>query len=190
MDQVKSFCECREASSMKIGAAILWLFPLTVLAIQTQSHPATPSTAQQTRQRPATGTLSSEKSKLDPAKETDIRRLLNLTGVKSLATQMMDGMQQSVKPMMTNSLPPGEYREKLVDLFFVKFRSKADPQQMLDLAVPIYDKYYSHEEIKGLIQFYETPLGQKTISLLPKMMGELQEEGRQMGREPWTPIHA
>jgi hypothetical protein len=162
---------------MKICAAVLCLFSLSVLPIQAQSHPQTPS-GQQTSQQQA---APAGQSKIDSAKEADIRRLLDLTGVKSLVVQTMDGMQQSIKPMLANSLPPGEYRAKLIDLFFEKFRSKAGTQHLLDMVVPTYDKYFSHEEIKGLLKFYETPLGQKAISVLPQMMGEMQEEGRKWG---------
>ena len=119
--------------------------------------------------------------KIDPAKEADIRRLMDLVGTRLLVAQMMDAMEKSIKPLMTGALPPGEYREKLIDLFFAKFHSKADLQQLLDIAVPAYDRYYTHEEIKGLIQFYGTPLGQKMISVLPKLTGELQEAGRKWG---------
>ncbi len=118
---------------------------------------------------------------MDAAKRADIRRLMDLAGTGLLVTQVMDGMERNIKPLMLNALPPGEYREKLVDLFFAKFQSKADPPQLLDLAVPVYDKYYTHEEIKGLIQFYGTPLGQKLVSVQPKMTGELQEAGRKWG---------
>ena len=52
---------------------------------------------------------------------------------------------------------------------------------MLDLAVPIYDKNFSDQEIKSLIEFYQTPLGQKTIATLPKLSAELREEGRKLG---------
>jgi hypothetical protein len=119
--------------------------------------------------------------KIDPAKEVDIRHLMDLIGTKQLVGQMMNGMEKSIKPLMTSALPAGEYREKLVNLFFEKFHSKADLQQLLDIAVPGYDNYYSHEEIKSLIQFYETPLGQKVISVLPKLTGDLQEAGRKWG---------
>ncbi len=120
---------------------------------------------------------SSGPLKIDAAKEADIRRLMDLAGTGLLVTQVMDGMEKGIKPLMMNALPPGEYREKLVDLFFAKFQSKADPRQLLDLAVPVYDKYYTHAEIKGLIQFYGTPLGQKLVSVQPKMTGELQDAG-------------
>jgi hypothetical protein len=119
--------------------------------------------------------------KIDAAKEADIRRLMDLAGTGLLVTQVMDGMEKGIKPLMMNALPPGEYREKLVDLFFAKFHSKADPQQLLDLAVPVYDKYYTHEEIRGLIQFYGSALGQKLAATQPKMTGELQDAGRKWG---------
>lgn len=51
----------------------------------------------------------------------------------------------------------------------------------MDLIVPIYDKYLSDEEIKGLIQFYQTPLGQKTLKVLPTVMSESREAGRKWG---------
>jgi hypothetical protein len=90
-------------------------------------------------------------------------------------------MTESIKPLLANSLPPGEYREKLIDLFLTKFRTKADPQHLLELAIPVYDKHFSNEEIKSLLQFYRTPLGQKTIQVLPMVATEMQEEGKKWG---------
>lgn len=119
--------------------------------------------------------------KTDSAKEADIRKLLELVGTKALFVQSMDGMSKSMKPLLTNSLPPGDYREKLVDLFFKKFSSKIDVQHLLDLAVPIYDKHFSHQEVRSLIEFYQTPLGQKTISVLPMLTAEIQDESRKWG---------
>ena len=116
-------------------------------------------------------------------KQANIRRLLELTGAGSLATQAMDEMEKNIRPLITNSLPPGDYREKLVDLFFEKFRSKRDPQQLVELIVPIYDKYYTDEEINGLIQLYQTPLGKKMLTVLPKIMAESQAAGGKWGEE-------
>jgi len=95
----------------------------------------------------------------------------------------MNNMQQSLKPVLTNSLPPGEYRERLTDLFFEKFRSKFDTKRLLDLAVVRYDENFSDQEIKGLLEFYQTPLGRKVVTVLPKLSGELQQDGRQMGQQ-------
>ena len=78
---------------------------------------------------------------------------MELAGVSQLALQLMDGMEKNIRPLMVNAFPPGAYREQLIDLFFAKFHQKATPKQILDLAVPVYDKYYSDEDIKGLIGF-------------------------------------
>jgi hypothetical protein len=91
-------------------------------------------------------------------------------------------MEKSIKPLMTSSLPAGEYREKLIELFFAKFHSKVDLEELLNLVVPIYDKYLSDEDIKGLIEFYSTPLGQKALTVVPKVMAEAQDEGRKWGQ--------
>jgi hypothetical protein len=56
-------------------------------------------------------------------------------------------------------------------------------QHFIELAIPVYDRYWTDEEIKGLIQFYDTPLGRKSLAILPKMAGELQETGRQWGQD-------
>jgi hypothetical protein len=97
--------------------------------------------------------------------------------------QVMDNMQKTLKPVLTNSFPPGEYREQLVDLFFEKFRSKLDTKRLVDMAVVRYDEQFSDEDIKGLLSFYGTPLGQKAVSVLPKLTIELQQDGQALGQK-------
>jgi hypothetical protein len=172
---------------MKIRALIPWLFLLCMVSAPAVAHkdqnspnlradtPRTPLSTPETD--PATP------SKIDPAKEAAIRQLIELTGGTAVVNQAMDGMQKNMKPMMANIFPPGEYRDKLIDLFFEKFRSKADTQVLVNLTVQTYDKYLTEQEIKGLIQFYSTPLGQKTLSVLPKLMVELQGESMKWGED-------
>lgn len=155
----------------------LLLFVSTLVGkAQDQSSP------QRTPQKsaPAASSPAVEK-RIAPAKEADIRKLLQLTGTSALMQQTMNSMDKSIKPMMINSLPEGDYRQALIDLFFEKFHAKLDTQKLLDLAVPIYDKYFTEADIKGLIQFYETPLGQKTVKALPQITAELTDAGRAMG---------
>jgi hypothetical protein len=116
------------------------------------------------------------------AKLADIRQLLQITGAPNLANQSLDGLDKSMRSIVSDSLPPGEYREKLVSLFMEKFRSKWNTDQLMDLMIPIYDKYYSDDEIKALIQIYQTPVGQKMLSVLPKVMAESQQAGMTWGQ--------
>ena len=169
---------------MKVFAAVfLFVIGTSLQAGQNQTVPA-----------PAAAVAPAAPAKIDPVKEADIRHLLEATGTTTVMQQLMDNMQKSLKPVLTNSFPPGEYREKLVDLFFEKFRSKLDTKRLLDLAVVRYDEQFSDDDIKGLISFYETPLGQKAVSALPKLTAELQQDGQalgqQMGRESMIEVLA
>jgi hypothetical protein len=94
---------------------------------------------------------------------------------------MMGDMEKSIKPLLTSSLPPGEYRDRLVQLFFEKFESKLDINVMVDLSIPVYDKYLSDADIRGMIDFYSTPLGKRMVQVLPQLMRECAERGRTWG---------
>jgi uncharacterized protein len=166
------------------GFACMVLLCAVNVAAQDKTPPAAAPPATASAPKSASPTAdNAEKKNIDPEKEKDIRQLLELAGTKVLMTQAMGEMEKSTRPALENMLPAGEYREKLIEAFFVKFREKFNVQRMINLAVPIYDKYFSHEEVKGLIKFYETPLGQKSISVLPQLTAELMSEGRQVGEE-------
>ena len=167
---------------MKISVILGACLTIASIAAQAQNAPANAS-KQNAKLSSASEANPAAQSKIDPAKEADIRKLLDLVGTKALVSQTIDSMSKSIKPLLTNSLPPGEYRGKLVDLFFAKFTTKTNVDHLLDLAVPVYDKNFSHQEIRSLIEFYQTPLGQKTITALPKVTAEMQDQGRKWGED-------
>jgi uncharacterized protein len=159
---------------MTTRITIAWILILGSAFAQTPITSPQPVPDKQTA--PAT-----PQSKIDPAKEADIRQLMDVIGVSAIMVQMMERMSTTLKPLMTQALPAGDYRDQLVDLFFVKFQSKADTQQLLDQIVPLYDKYLSAQEVKDLIHFYQSPLGQKTVKVMPMLIAEAQEVGRKWG---------
>lgn len=153
-----------------------------VLSSPMQAAQNQPATASPTAAAPAAQANVQPKA-IDPAKEADIRRLLDAMGTTTLIQGMMDRMVQSLKPIMANSLPPGDYRDQLLDLFFQKFRTKFATKQFIDLAVARYDENFSDAEIKGLIDFYQTPLGRKMTTVLPTLTAELQQDGQKYGQD-------
>jgi hypothetical protein len=130
-----------------------------------------------------TGTPTGKKLGIDPSKEADIRRLMSLTNFDALLRQTMNGMEGNIKTLMTNALPAGDYRDKLVDLFIKKFHSNLRTNELADRAIPVYDRHYSSSEIKELIRFYETPIGQKLLKELPAVSAELQQAGSVWGED-------
>jgi hypothetical protein len=172
---------------MRVRIAIPSLLVSAVLSshcpVRAQELAATQATSGAQKPPSAPASNSSGEAAIDPAKEADIRKLLEVTGGAGLAKQIMDSMQGNMKPLLTRSLPPGEYRDQLVELFFEKFQSKADARQLTNQLIPIYDKYLSDGDIKGLIQFYQTPLGQRALGVLPKLSAEAQSAGSKWGQE-------
>ena len=120
---------------------------------------------------------------IDPKKEAAIRNMFEVTGMIKIMQETISNMVAQMRPVMMTSLPQGEYREKLVDLFFEKFQSKLDLKKLLELAVPIYAKYYTTEEIGQLTEFYKTPIGKKSLAVTAKTMSEMQAAGGKMGEE-------
>ena len=47
----------------------------------------------------------------------------------------------------------------------------------------IYSKYFTHDEIKELTAFYETPLGKKVIKSNPNIAMECFDAGKELGEE-------
>ncbi len=120
---------------------------------------------------------------VDSAKEVDIRRLLEITGASKLASNMVPQMAEQIKPLLEKSLPPGERRHQIVDTFVNKLAAKATPEGVVRMVIPIYDKHLTHEDIQGLIRFYESPLGQRYLKVLPNLMQESYAAGTQWGQE-------
>jgi uncharacterized protein len=171
---------------MRTFFAFLLVIFLCASSVKGQDKTSAPSQTT-TSQPAAAATPQGEAKKMDPTKEADIRKLLDLTGATTNMRQAILNMEKSIKPLMTNSLPPGEYREKLIDLFFQKFQAKLDLQKLIDLAVPEYDKQFSDDDIKEMIRFYQTPVGQKAVKAIPELTAAIttasREEGQQVGRQ-------
>ncbi len=45
---------------------------------------------------------------------------------------------------------------------------------------PLYDKYYSEEDLRVLIEFYKTPTGQKTVQVMPQLLQESMQRTSQI----------
>ncbi len=108
-----------------------------------------------------------------PTKHEDIRKLLELTGAGTDGMQVMNQMITVVKQGNTG----------IPDKFWEDFMAETDANELVEMTIPIYAKYLTHDEIKKLINFYETPLGRKLIAVQPKMMQESIIAGQQWGSQ-------
>jgi hypothetical protein len=118
------------------------------------------------------------------AKSAQVRRLLEVTGTVDMVKTMLTATTPHIMSNIRSQAPGAPERayqivEREINLFI---SHKIDaPGGLIDRVIPIYTKYYSEEEIQKLIQFYETPLGQKTIALMPQVVKESVDLGRKWG---------
>lgn len=162
---------------IKILVACAIFLAASYCGAQSTSAPSKPSN------RASAPTKAASAGRIDPQKEADIRRLAQLTGAGKLGLQAMSNMEANLKPLLERSLPPGEYRAKLIGLFFQKFHAQATQEALVAMIIPIYDRHFSDQEIKALIAFYESPIGKKTTEVMPQVMVESQEAGGRWGQE-------
>ena len=108
-----------------------------------------------------------------PAKRAEIEKLLQLTGMTNLVDQMKAQMIASMR--QNEPQAPAE--------FWDKFSAKMDSRQLIEKIIPIYDKYYSVEDLQALNTFYASPVGQKVIKTLPNVMQESMRVGQEWGNE-------
>jgi hypothetical protein len=105
-------------------------------------------------------------------KETDIRKLLEVSGSSKLGQQILDQMI-------------GQFRKSMPDVpqeFWTKFQEQAQMDELVELIIPIYDKHFSDDDIKDLIKFYESPIGRKLMHEMPEIVQESMAIGQNWGR--------
>ena len=106
-----------------------------------------------------------------PEKEREVRKFLALTGASKTMTNAIGQMI-------------GQFRKMLPDVpkeFFDGFEKEINPDELITLVMPIYDKHLSLEDIKAANAFYESPAGKRIADQLPIMTAESMEIGRKWG---------
>lgn len=156
---------------MKAKTVLSLFLPALFLPIGQAS--AQPASAQ------VSASAATPQTKVEPAKEAAIRQFLELSNTKNNFLDMMHVTSKSVASQMTAILPPGDYRQKLVDIVYAKFEAKmtADIENLVDAAIPVYDKHFSLEEIEFLVKFSETAAARKNIAVVPQAFGDSLEQG-------------
>lgn len=101
---------------MRIFCLTMLMVAWGALCVNAQTNKTPGPTQTAPEQGPGAPVVKTDGARSNPQKQADIRRLLDLTGTTTLMEQTMQDMEKTLRPLMANSLPPGEYREKLLDL--------------------------------------------------------------------------
>lgn len=115
---------------------------------------------------------------IDPAKEADIRALLELVGARDQVQDSVRNSAEQYRERLLATVPNNEKGQNFINTTINEYEKKYDVDRVNEQLVRLYDKHYSAEDIKGLLQFYGSPLGQRTAAESPKIFREIQEATR------------
>lgn len=167
---------------MKAALALVVIYIGTFLvAIQGASQNSTQAAAPN---QAAAQTVA--KKPIDPVKEADIRALLELVGARDMVQDGVTASAEQYREKLLATVPNNEKGQAFVTSFVNNYQKKYDTDQVSEQLVGIYDKHYSEEEIKGLLQFYGSPLGQRMAAEMPRISQEIQTAARAEGKKAAT----
>jgi hypothetical protein len=159
---------------------------LVVLAQEPSLHvraqenpaPAKPATPSRTA-NPVSGVSRA----IDTAKQADIRKLMHLTGANSLGEQLMAAGMEQFRASVLDSQPDNPRAKQFVDAFVTGFQKHFDAASLSETEIPIYDKYLTTDDLKGLLEYYSSPLGRRMLKVLPEIARESQAAGFSLGQK-------
>lgn len=122
---------------------------------------------------------------LNSDKKVAIKELLDVTGALQLGEIFSNAFIQQMTQVLKSSKP--DVDPKAFDIIEEEVKALIHEElvvkeSLLPYMYPIYHKYLTLEETKGLIKFYNTPLGKKAISVMPKMTQEGIKAGQIWGQ--------
>ena len=107
---------------------------------------------------------------------------MDLTQESKLGDNISGGLSIQVRNLMKPNLPDERLQKFMVE-FDQKFRDGIPSAKVIDAVVPVYAKTFSTEEIQGLIQFYESPLGKHVVEAMGQVSRDSQEAALNLERE-------
>jgi uncharacterized protein len=113
-------------------------------------------------------------SSIDPVKEADIRSLMELVGARDLVQDGANTAIEQSRERLLATVPNNDKGQEFVNAFAASYQKRFDVDQVTNQLVVLYDKHFTDDEIKGLLQFYGSPLGQKVAAEMPKIGRESQ----------------
>lgn len=154
--------------SIRIAASTVAFLAIVALNAPAQTNPA-PSAAPDA----STAAHATDTPPVDPAKEVEIRKMLATNGTEKLMDQMKTRMFTIFRERQPN-VPAATWD---------RLEARMDSHELLEKLIPLYDKYFTLEDLKAANAFYASPAGQHIVEQTPKLMAETSQVSQEWGRQ-------
>src|SRR5205807_10521490 len=151
---------------------------------QGASQNSVPASRQGANSVEGNATIQQANSSIEPAKEADIRSLMELVGARDLVQDGANTAIEQSREKLLATVPNNDKGQAFVNAFAASYQKKFEVDQVTNQLVALYDKHFTDDEIKGLLQFYGSPLGQKVAAEMPKIGRESQVAIRAASTRP------
>jgi hypothetical protein len=173
-----------DAATEEVMKAVLALIVIYVgtffLVIQGASQNPVQA-APQSSVTPQASPASAPAKSIDASKEADIRSLMELVGARDLVQDGANTAIEQSREKIIATVPNNDKGQAFVNAFAASYQKRFDVDQVTENLVGVYDKHFTDDEIKSLLQFYGSPLGQKVAAEMPKINREIQAATRSAG---------
>ncbi len=118
---------------------------------------------------------------LSREKRADIERLLEMTGALAIGQQMAVATAANYTQSLKKVRP--DIPQDALNLLPAEIAAAFEENigALRDQIIPIYHKHFTAAEVKEMIRFYSTDLGQKMIKVMPTLMREGMLVGQRWG---------
>jgi hypothetical protein len=125
--------------------------------------------------------------RIDAGKRADIRSLMEVVGARDEMRQATARQTEEFRDNLVSALP-AQQRDEVVTTLVSDYQKKFHSEALNEQIIAIYDKHFSDDEVKGLLQFYSSPLGRKFAAEMPKIAAEAQAANREEGTRTATEV--
>lgn len=121
--------------------------------------------------------LAQQDNSSAPATKEDVERYLNAINSHDMMKQMMAAMSKPMHQLVHDQYLkdkdklPADFEERTNKLMDDMFQQMPF-DEMMQAAVPVYQKHLTKSDIDALVAFYSSPTGQKMLREMPALMGE------------------
>jgi uncharacterized protein len=136
---------------------------------------ATQGGSQNPVQASAPDTAASAKP-IDPVKQTDLSSLLEFVGAKEQQQNAASESISQYRERLRASVPGASEdstHQAFINAAVETYQKELDQQHALQQITGIYDRHFTDDEVRGLLQFFGSPLGQKFAAESPKIAREI-----------------
>jgi len=133
---------------------------ISVAFVLRQNTASGDDSSQSRPQTPPASDAASTQSTIDAQFRADAVQMLDLMHYRQAAREAMNQLSSTVRPQLIAAFPSTPNRDKIVDTYLSRLMDIPDSPEFTNALIQTIAQYLSDDDLKGLIAFYQTPVGQ------------------------------